>query len=561
MFYFSCGKRFGSQQTLKKHITKFHGAVDGGRIWYTCEYCIGGKALKGPGVYERHLRLVHKIEAPANIKKPDCKSCGIIGFSSKQAFQKHINKFHGGVDESRFYEKMEEEKLLLLQQKRESMLTSPGDRNENSDNEKSNEKSDKNKNNSSNGLLDLSSSSSKDQKIDTKLPLPLNFDTKLPLPLSFGSYETSINSTDPNGKPILGELNFIPMRNSETDEKNTTSDQIEENYIGTTTSDYAIDVSNMNTITNTNDEQNAEDYYDYNDDGYMESEDLENSNANYNNMETDMISASKIKHEEVDMDYDNYYDQEAYSSDINDERDEDYKPDVVKDEKCFDKNNIRFAAALQKVKVELEEPEYEEEDGEEANISNDTYFDKNGRRMPKKPADYGYWKSKAIEIKIDKNEVVKDRFGQVVEKMVKCDACDNVYTGKTAVKTLARHYRAVHQEPKKKDEQDDDIIEKCKLCDKIYRGSFAKTAIKMHMTRHEGEQRICYLCGKDFKNNLGFLVRHLTLKHRCENVCTECKYFIFIFFYGIEFLKKYFFIFFIYRWKSFHNQRISQRSF
>ena len=45
--------------------------------------------------------------------------------------------------------------------------------------------------------------------------------------------------------------------------------------------------------------------------------------------------------------------------------------------------------------------------------------------------------------------------------MVKCDACDNVYTGKTAVKTLARHYRAVHQEPKKKDEQDDDIIEKC----------------------------------------------------------------------------------------------------
>ena len=142
--------------------------------------------------------------------------------------------------------------------------------------------------------------------------------------------------------------------------------------------------------------------------------------------------------------------------------------------------------------------------------------------MPKKPADYGYWKSKAIEIKIDKNEVVKDRFGQVVEKMVKCDACDNVYTGKTAVKTLARHYRAVHQEPKKKDEQEDDIIEKCKLCDKIYRGSFAKTAIKMHMTRHEGEQRICYLCGKDFKNNLGFLVRHLKLKHKCENVCKEC---------------------------------------
>ena len=146
------------------------------------------------------------------------------------------------------------------------------------------------------------------------------------------------------------------------------------------------------------------------------------------------------------------------------------------------------------------------------------------KKKSQKSLDYGYWKSKAIEIKIEKNEVFKDRFGQVVKKMVKCDVCDNVYTGKTAVKNLTRHYRSVHQDPKKKQEhnKNDDSIEKCKLCDKIYRGSFAKTAIKMHMTRHEGEQRICHLCGKDFKNNLGFLVRHLKLKHICENVCKEC---------------------------------------
>ena len=501
MLFFACdrcGKRFSSQQALKKHNNKFHGGVDGGRIWYRCHYCIGGKALKGPGVYERHMSLVHKIEVPVNNKKPNCDRCG-IRFSSRQAFMKHNNRLHGG-DDGGFDEKMAKEakklleaKQLLFLQQTKDLMPPPGDKNSD-------------KKNALNGLLDLSSS--KNQKIDTPLPLPL----------SFGSYESSVKSTDPNGRPILGDLNFIPMRNSEAEN----ADQIEENYIGT--SDYAIDVTNMNT--------NTEEYYDHDDNQYMESEDyFENSNTNME--EEEMLSVSKIKHEEVDMDYDNYYEHEAYSSDINDEK-EDLKTDI-KDEKFFEKDDM--GQLLQKVKVELEEPDEDEEwAGEQSNISSNTVDEQldDEKILKKKKAPQGHWKSKGIEIKIDKNEVIKDRFGQVVEKMIKCDACDNVYTGKAAIKTLARHYRSVHQIPKMKEEEqvgekNDDIIEKCKLCDKIYRGTFAKTAIKMHMTRHEGIHRICHLCDKDFKTNLGFLVRHLRLKHKCENVCEKCEYYFFYF--------------------------------
>ena len=139
---------------------------------------------------ERHLRTVHKIEGPVNVK-PD-------GFDEKMA---------------------KKAKKLFWRQRKALM---PPELDDGNSDENSEEKF------AQNGLLDLSSSKN-DQNIDT-----------LPLPLSFGSYESSVTSTDPNGKPILGELNFIPMRNSENEK-----DQIEENYIGT--SNYAIDVTNMNT--------------------------------------------------------------------------------------------------------------------------------------------------------------------------------------------------------------------------------------------------------------------------------------------------------------------------
>merc|ERR1712080_310490 len=192
------------------------------------------------------------------------------------------------------------------------------------------------------------------------------------------------------------------MRNSEAEN----NDPIEENYIGT--SNYAIDVSNINTDLD----------HDLVDNQYVEeSEDFENSNTNM-----EMLSASKIKHEEVDMDYDNYY--EAYSSDINDEK-EDLKTDI-KDEKIFE--NMEMGLQSQKVKVELEEPD--DENGDQSNnISNND--DKRDEKIKMKPASL---ESHGIEIKIDKNEVIKDRFGQVATIMVKCDSCDKVYLGKVAKK-------------------------------------------------------------------------------------------------------------------------------
>ena len=63
-----CGKRFSSVQYLKKHDFKNHGGVNGGRIYYKCDICIGGKSFRGPGILEKHYRLIHKIEGLINVK-------------------------------------------------------------------------------------------------------------------------------------------------------------------------------------------------------------------------------------------------------------------------------------------------------------------------------------------------------------------------------------------------------------------------------------------------------------------------------------------------------------
>ena len=34
----------------------------------------------------------------------------------------------------------------------------------------------------------------------------------------------------------------------------------------------------------------------------------------------------------------------------------------------------------------------------------------------------------------------------------------------------------------------------------------------------------CHICEKDFQHKLGSLVRHLQIKHKCENVCEKCEY-------------------------------------
>ena len=105
-----------------------------------------------------------------------------------------------------------------------------------------------------------------------------------------------------------------------------------------------------------------------------------------------------------------------------------------------------------------------------------------------------------IEIKLDENEVIKDRFGQVVDKMIKCASCDKVYVGKCAAKSLRVHYKNVHGGPNMKEaknkvttehlENDDNNydgdIEKCELCDKVYVGPNALDSMKYHMKSHSG---------------------------------------------------------------------------
>ena len=141
-----------------------------------------------------------------------------------------------------------------------------------------------------------------------------------------------------------------------------------------------------------------------------------------------------------------------------------------------------------------------------------------------------------IEIKLDGSEIIKNRFGQVVDKMVKCDACDKFYVGKCAAKSLRSHYRIVHGAPKMKEAKnkvtkehlenaDAENVEKCKFCDKVYVGPTADSSMKFHMKTHSGIVYKCHICEKDFQHKIGSLVRHLQIKHKCENVCEKCEYF------------------------------------
>ena len=145
-----------------------------------------------------------------------------------------------------------------------------------------------------------------------------------------------------------------------------------------------------------------------------------------------------------------------------------------------------------------------------------------------------------IEIKLDENEVIKDRFGQVVDKMIKCDSCDKVYVGKCALKSLRVHYRNVHGGPKliksknevtkehlENDDNYDGNVEKCDFCDKVYVGPNALHCMKRHMKSHSGIHYKCQICDKDFFHMIGMLVQHLRKKHKCENICEKCKNYLF----------------------------------
>ena len=115
--------------------------------------------------------------------------------------------------------------------------------------------------------------------------------------------DTSTATTDSNRKPIIGALNYIPMRNEEEDlnrtNHETETEMVEKNEV------------NMEKPTE-----------EANDDQYLKKVGFENSNKHEEVQES---ITSMIKHEEVDMDYGDYY--------YEDDNDLAYSGDVVNEEK------------------------------------------------------------------------------------------------------------------------------------------------------------------------------------------------------------------------------------
>ena len=567
-----CGKRFSIAQSLKKHDIRSHGGIDGGRILYKCDYCIGGKPFKGPGLMEIHLRLTHKIEGPLNIK-PE-------GFNEKMA--KRVNKLYCRLKKSEMPPEFEDDT---------------------------------------------------DENLEKKFPQNSVQFEEPKIALSFGSYESSVSSINTNEKQILGDLNFMPMRNPEHKD-----DQIDENYIET--SDYATDKGNVNTDEPDFDEcenqyMENEDFDNSNDTAFNEKEDskpdlkdedrleksysepslsellkydelselqeishvpnnevievqdeplkmntqiidkvdvsekpINNSNSGTSSEEEQKFSEAlknlyenlapshKDKHsfaEALKNMYENLVqtnkDEKSYSSSSSEDEENHEQPPETEDEEnheqhpeCKDEENheqppeinsneseiaipvleeMGNGLQLQEVKVELEEP------GEaEQSKTDDEIADQEWHKKFK-------LETSGTEIRIDENEVITNRFGHIVDKKIKCNYCDKIYIGKWAAKSIWAHCRRVHGAPKLKEaknevtnehlENSDTNVQKCKFCDKSYVGIHALDSMKYHMKSHSGLHYICHICEKDFLHKLGRLVWHLEIKHQCENVCDKCK--------------------------------------
>ena len=411
--------------------------------------------------------------------------------------------------------------------------------------------------------------------------------------------DTSTATTDSNRKPIIGALNYIPMRNEEEDlnrtNHETETEMVEKNEV------------NM--------EKPTEEAYD---DQYLKKVGFENSNKHEEVQES---ITSMIKHEEVDMDYGDYYYEDdndlAYSGDVvneekenhatkseanndlylanvgdfensyNDEgslgynvsiikpEDGDYYDDYHEDDKAgfindvheenqqdykteilSSKDHLVYYEQKLDVELKLEKEDLDVDKNEVPNLNYvkneileedlEDYYDDNVEQTSNNTGgtadkDQKFKiETKGIEIKLDENEVIKDRFGQIVDKMIKCASCDKVYVGKCAVKSLRVHYRNVHGGPKlikaknevtkeqlENDDNFDGNVQKCDFCDKVYVGPNALHCMKRHMKSHSGIHYKCQICDKDFSHMIGMLVQHLRKKHKCENICETCKNYLF----------------------------------
>ena len=569
-----CGRRFSSPQHLKKHYIKNHGGLDGGQIRYKCDFCIGGKAFKGPGRMEIHLRSTHKIEGPLNIK-PE-------GFDEKMA--KKANKL--------YWKKRKSEMPPELQD-------------------------------------------SDDENLEKKLVQNPPSLEEQKIALNFGSSKSSVTLTDTNGKANLGELNFIHMRNPEDEndiieetcigtgdyvidvrnmniEEQTVDEHDDENpYMENedidnsnntelevnskikreeTEMDYDTCYEEAYSVGNINDDENEDSktdekleisHSDSSSSEHVPNDEAIDIQATPLNRQRELkkaeeekekkfleaakgfwrhkmrtqvmdkldvsekpISCSKSGTTSSDKEADhkiaealeNLYEnfaathknkQSFSSSSFDDEENHEQSPEIISDEPnlaipVLGKMDIELQS--QEVKVELEETDEAEQSNNDE--TEDQELDKKSKI-----------ETNGIEIKIDENEVITNRFGHVVDKQIKCNYCDKIYFGKWATKSIRSHCRLVHEAPKLKEaknevfnehlEKDEPSIHKCKFCDKTYVGPHALDSMKYHMKSHSGIHYKCQICEKDFFHKLGSLVWHLQLKHQCENVCEKCE-FIFI---------------------------------
>ena len=339
-----CGKRFSIAQSLKKHDIRSHGGIDGGRILYKCDYCINGKPFKGPGVMEIHLRLVHKIEGPLNIK-PE-------GYDEKMA--KKVNK-------------------VFWKKRKSKMPTEP----EECDDEKLEKKSNQN-------LSSFEDQQTAMSGVQDNIPMRNSKDEDDQIEENYIGIHVRSMNTEESSVNEDGE-NQYNMENKDFDNSNKKSKEYPEFSSEEDSEDEVheghkkFDV-NMKSIHNLefSSEESEDEISSVNEIGTYfkenqahkksigkpefsseESKDDEISNFHEVRKETNVVNMkniedsnnieTKIIHEEIDMDYDNYYN-EAYSSDINDDENEDLKLDI-KDEDELEK----FVSSEHL--VELHEPE------------------------------------------------------------------------------------------------------------------------------------------------------------------------------------------------------------
>ena len=398
--------------------------------------------------------------------------------------------------------------------------------------------------------------------------------------LSFGNLESSVTLTDTKEKPILGELNFIPQRNSEDEnyqieencikinddasdfEESSIEDKINPSEVQTISSQVRVEQKTKTLVPieipeqehnndkeeksneqNQSDEATGMEYSNFDTElieksfpneisikdftGNFENQNMENEDfKNSNITRIDVLNGSKIKFEEKDIDYDNYYD--AYSNDIN-EKNEDFKTDEIFLEEMDIGEEFEESDKIKQSNME---------DSRNINDENgDSETDEKVLevKQSKTHAAPDQQETNGIEIRIEENEVIKNRYGQVVDKKIKCNYCDKICIGKWAVKGIKTHYRLVHEAPNLKGAKnkitkehlkiDDTSIQNCKICDKSYTGQTALKNLKFHMKKsHSGLHHKCHICDKDFLHKLGNLVWHLQIKHGCRNICEKCEY-------------------------------------